>query len=91
MMKEGGAAEDGSAALRVPAGDGAFAVDGASRKCCSRACAFTCDYFSDAQEAEAYLAQGESQADATLDRRELAAYASVGSLLLNLDEAMTKE
>jgi hypothetical protein len=49
------------------------------------------DYFSDAQKVDAYLAQGESRPDAQLDRRELAAYASVASLLLNLDEVMTKE
>jgi Protein of unknown function (DUF1553)/Protein of unknown function (DUF1549)/Concanavalin A-like lectin/glucanases superfamily/Planctomycete cytochrome C len=49
------------------------------------------DYFSDPQKADAYLAQGESRPDAKLDRRELAAYASVASLLLNLDEVMTKE
>ena len=49
------------------------------------------DYFSDAQKVDAYLAQGESKPDASLDRRELAAYASVASLLLNLDEVMTKE
>ncbi|HEV1285341.1 MAG TPA: DUF1553 domain-containing protein [Bryobacteraceae bacterium] len=49
------------------------------------------DYFSDAQKVDAYLTQGESRPDATLDRRELAAYASIASLLLNLDEAMTKE
>jgi hypothetical protein len=49
------------------------------------------DYFSDAAKVDAYLAQGESRPDAKLDRRDLAAYASVASLLLNLDEVMTKE
>jgi hypothetical protein len=53
---------------------------------------FHLDYFSGKlKEIEAYLAQGESRADSKLDARELAAYASVGSLLLNLDEAVTKE
>jgi hypothetical protein len=52
---------------------------------------FHLDYFSDSKKVDAYLAQGESRPDAKLDRRELAAYASVGSLLLNLDESMTKE
>jgi hypothetical protein len=52
---------------------------------------FHLDYFSDAAKVDAYLEQGESKPDAKLDRRELAAYASVGSLLLNLDEVMTKE
>jgi hypothetical protein len=52
---------------------------------------FHLDYFGDSQKVDAYLEQGESRPDGKLDRRELAAYASVGSLLLNLDEAMTKE
>jgi hypothetical protein len=52
---------------------------------------FHLDYFADSQKVDAYLEQGESRPDAKLDRRELAAYATVGSLLLNLDEAMTKE
>ena len=50
------------------------------------------DYFSDKKnDLDAFLNQGDARADASLDRRELAAYASVGSLLLNLDEAVTKE
>jgi mono/diheme cytochrome c family protein len=53
---------------------------------------FHLDYFSNkAQEIEAYLSPGESRPDPALNTRELAAYASVGSLLLNLDEAVTKE
>jgi hypothetical protein len=43
------------------------------------------------KEAVEYLRQGESQADPKVDPIELAAYASVGSLLLNLDEVITKE
>ena len=50
------------------------------------------DYFSGKPEQiKQYLDQGEAAADPKLDRRELAAYASVGSLLLNLDETVTKE
>jgi hypothetical protein len=50
------------------------------------------DYFSGRQnEVEAYLNQGEARADAALDRRELAAYTSVASLILNLDETVTKQ
>jgi Protein of unknown function (DUF1553)/Protein of unknown function (DUF1549)/Concanavalin A-like lectin/glucanases superfamily/Planctomycete cytochrome C len=49
------------------------------------------DYFSGrVKQIEALLSQGESRSDPALDPRELAAYASVGSLLLNLDEAVTK-
>jgi mono/diheme cytochrome c family protein len=43
------------------------------------------------KEAAEYLNQGELPADPKLDPVELAAYASVGSLLLNLDEAISKE
>ena len=53
---------------------------------------FHLDYFaSKPNEIAAYLSQGESRTDSKLDARELAAYASVASLLLNLDEAVTKE
>jgi hypothetical protein len=43
------------------------------------------------QDAEALLHQGESQRDASLNPRELASYASIASLILNMDEAVTKE
>jgi hypothetical protein len=50
------------------------------------------DYFADGEKRTArYLAQGDSPADAALGPRELAAYAAVASLMLNLDEAVTKE
>ena len=41
--------------------------------------------------AVAYLSVGESQWDTTLDPRELAPYAALASLMLNLDEAVTKQ
>ena len=41
--------------------------------------------------AQKYLAQGEAPRDEKLDARELAAYATVASLILNLDETVTKE
>jgi hypothetical protein len=50
------------------------------------------DYFAaKPADVEAYLKQGDSPADPALDRRELAAYASVASLILNLDEMVTKQ
>ncbi len=49
------------------------------------------DYFSSDEKARQFLAQGDTAADAAISRRELAAYASVASLLLNLDEAVSKE
>jgi hypothetical protein len=48
-------------------------------------------YRADRKAAEAYLKQGESPRDTTLDPAEHAAYASVCLAIYNLDEAMTKE
>jgi len=42
-------------------------------------------------DAARYLSQGEAPRDEKLDARELAAYAAVASLVLNLDAAITKE
>ncbi len=53
---------------------------------------FHLDYFASKPErAKAYLSQGDSPPDSTIKLVELAAYAALGSLLLNLDEAITKE
>ena len=49
------------------------------------------DYFSDTAKAQKYLKQGDSPADPKLKPRDLAAYASAASLILNLDETITKE
>ncbi|MFN0165109.1 MAG: DUF1553 domain-containing protein [Bryobacteraceae bacterium] len=43
------------------------------------------------EDAQRYLRQGDTPPDPALNPGELAAYASVASLLLNLDEAITKE
>jgi hypothetical protein len=48
-------------------------------------------YRANPKAAEAYLKQGESPPDTSLDPSEHAAYASVCLALYNLDEAMTKE
>ncbi|MBL8228552.1 MAG: DUF1553 domain-containing protein [Bryobacterales bacterium] len=50
------------------------------------------DYFAgNPERVKSYLSQGDSPPDPKLDARELAAYASVASLMFNLDEAITKE
>ena len=50
------------------------------------------DYFSGKPgELKSFLSHGETPPDPSIEARELAAYASVASLLLNLDEAVTKE
>jgi hypothetical protein len=52
---------------------------------------FSRGQFSDRAKAEAYLRQGESPLDPQLDPVQLAAYTTVANLLLNLDEAVTKQ
>ncbi len=53
---------------------------------------FHIDFFSsNAEQVDLYLKQGDSAPDPKLNRTQLAAYASVASLLLNLDETISKE
>ena len=49
------------------------------------------DYQDDRQAAKALLEVGDSPRDERFDPRELAAYAAVASLILNLDETVTKQ
>jgi hypothetical protein len=91
MMKEGGAAPDTRLRYgfrlvtgRTPAG--------AEEQVLHDSLQYHLDYFSDKKnDVKAFLNQGEARPDSSLDERELAAYTSVGSLLLNLDEAVTKQ
>ncbi|MBL8296596.1 MAG: DUF1553 domain-containing protein [Bryobacterales bacterium] len=54
--------------------------------------AYHLDYFArDTERAKTYVSVGETPSSSALDTRELAAYSAVASLLLNLDEAVTKE
>jgi len=48
-------------------------------------------YQTDGEAASKLLSQGEHPRDEALDARELAAYTAVASLILNLDETVTKE
>jgi len=52
---------------------------------------FQSKYAAAPQSAADFLKQGEAPVDASLDTSQLAAYANVASLLLNLDETVTKE
>ncbi len=52
---------------------------------------FAADFRTKPESAEAFLKTGDSPVRAGLDRTELAAYAAVASLMLNMDEAITKE
>ena len=89
MMKEGGKTSDSrlTYGFRLVTGR----VPSAAELSVLRdSLAYHLDYFSTGSP-DTYLAQGESRSDPSLDKRELASYASVASLLLNLDEAVTKE
>jgi hypothetical protein len=48
-------------------------------------------YRADSKGAEEFLANGDSPRDKSLDTAELAAYTTVASVILNLDETITKE
>jgi len=49
------------------------------------------NYLKDPEAAVQLLSEGESARDKKLDSTELASYASIASLILNLDETVTKE
>src|SRR4030095_11453699 len=49
------------------------------------------DYKRDPNAAKEYVSQGESPRDEELDVGELAAYTAIASMILNLDETITKE
>ncbi len=91
MMREGGTTAEARigygfrlAAARQPADREASVLKASFQRNLDR-------YQSDPKAAAALLAQGESPADSTLNQQELAAYATVASLILNLDETVTKE
>jgi hypothetical protein len=48
-------------------------------------------YRQDPEAAKAFLAVGESKPNAALDPADLAAYANLASLILNLDETITRD
>jgi hypothetical protein len=49
------------------------------------------DYFASGARVKEYLAHGDAHPDPKLDARQVAAYGAVASLLMNLDETITKE
>ena len=52
---------------------------------------FRASFAKDPAAAQKLISQGDSKPNANLDPVELAAYTSLGSLLLNLDETLTKQ
>jgi hypothetical protein len=90
MMKEGGSGTDSRLQYGVRLALGR-APSEAELRILGEDLRFHLDYFTGkASEIDSFLRQGDSPPDPSLDRRELAAYASVASMLLNLDEMVTK-
>jgi hypothetical protein len=52
---------------------------------------FAAYYGSHGADAVKFVSHGESQRDPRTDTAELAAYSAVASLIMNMDEAITKE
>lgn len=91
LMKTGGTAPEDRiryafrlATARTPRSDETAAVLRAFET-------FRKDFEKDPDGVEKFLAQGESARDLSLPQVELAAYAATANLILNLDEAITKE
>ena len=92
MMTEGGRDSAGAARVWVRAGAGAQPDRPAEANCCSaRSAQFEQSYRADVKAAAEFIHQGDSPVGAGLDPAELAAYTGVASLILNLDETITKE
>jgi hypothetical protein len=66
------------------------APDSREREVLNNAVSYHLDYFA-THSADAYLKQGDSPRDPSLKPAEHAAYTAIASLLLNLDEAVTKQ
>ncbi|MEZ5399684.1 MAG: DUF1553 domain-containing protein [Bryobacteraceae bacterium] len=88
-MREGGQGVPGRVnyTLRLVLGRDASAPEQAVM---ASSLAYHLDYFADEAKARKFLAQGDSSWDG-LPARELAAWTSVASMAMNLDEAVTKE
>jgi hypothetical protein len=91
MLKNGGSADHARLALgfrlctaRVPRAEEEQLLSGALRRLREQ-------YSRDPSAAAKLISTGESKPDPQLDRTELAAHTALASLLLNMDETMTKE
>jgi hypothetical protein len=90
MMTEGGASSDARIAFafrrataRAPSGDEAKVLRETFDRRWAR-------FRADPEAAKKLIATGESPRNASLDPAELAAYTMVSSMILNLDETITK-
>jgi len=85
MMNDGGVARGFSLATgRIPSAEEALLLRDTYER-------FLKAYEADPAAARSYLSQGESARDERLHAAALAAYTGVASILLNLDEVVTRE
>ena len=91
MMTEGGASAEQRIELWLSAGAGARARAPRRQALLKALERFSANYRARRDAAREFLKQGESPVRPGLDERELAAYTGVASLILNLDETITKE
>lgn len=91
MLKQGGSEADGRLQYGFRLLTSRFARP-EELKVLQESLRFHRDYFaSDEKRIQAYLKAGESASDPALNRVDLAAYASVASLILNMDEVITRQ
>ena len=91
MIAEGGATADARLAYGFRLVTGRTPSD-RERQVLADSLRYHADYFaSNGQHVASYLGQGEVPGDKSISQRDLAAYTSVASLMINLDEAVTKE
>ena len=91
MMKDGGAQPYSRVDYGWRLALGRPASDAEKRVMLETLQRFERRYGADTKAAEEFLANGDSPRDTLLDTAELAAYSTVASLILNLDETITKE
>ena len=91
MMKQGGGTPEERIAYAFRLATARFPKTGEIRVLHRAFQRFLSGYQADPEAAVKLLSQGDSSRDESLDVKELASYAGVASLVLNLDETMTKE
>ena len=91
MLKEGGSAEDDRIAFAFRLAVSRHPKGAESKVLRDSLRGFMARYQNDSKAALKYLNYGDSARDETLSANELAAYTAVASLILNLDETITKE
>jgi hypothetical protein len=91
MIKEGGKDVESRLRLGFRAVTGRMPSD-SEQQVLRDSLQYHLDYFAGKQDdVSGFLNQGDTKTDPSLNARELAAYSAVASLLLNLDETVTKE